>query len=274
MTKEQLDTLTESVKTLAIETGHFLRKERQGFDRNSVEQKRSHDYVSYVDKASEKMIVSRLKALLPEAGFIAEEGSAKMNGEPFCWLVDPLDGTTNFIHDHAPYCVSIGLRDENEMLLGVVYECHREELFWANKYSKAYLNGTPISVSKVSDMDQAAILLGFPYDALHFRDFIVKLVNQLYGNVSTLRLLGSAAAEICYVAAGLFESRIEGLIGPWDVAAASIILKQAGGRVSDFSGKESELFYSGKETLVSNGLVHEAMMREVSKVLCDKGHFF
>ena len=206
------------------------------------------------------MIVSRLKELLPEAGFIAEEGSAEMNGEPFCWLVDPLDGTTNFIHDHAPFCVSIGLRDEKEMLLGVVYECVRGELFWANKFSKAYLNDKMIEVSKISDMDQSAILLGFPYDAEHFRDFIVRFINRVYGRVSTLRLLGSAAAEICYVAAGRFESRIEALIGPWDVAAASIILKQAGGRISDFSGEESDLFYSGKETLVSNGLVHEKML--------------
>lgn len=266
MTQDQLNRLTEEVKTLALEAGAFLREERKKFDRNKVEKKRSHDYVSYVDKASEKMIVSRLKELLPEAGFIAEEGSAKMNGEAYCWLVDPLDGTTNFIHDHAPYCVSIGLRNEKEMLLGVVYECCRNELFWANKYSKAYLNGEVIEVSRISDMDDAAILLGFPYDAEHFRDFMVTLINRLYGKVSTLRLLGSAAAEICYVAAGRFETRIEGLIGPWDVGGASIILKQAGGRLSDFSGEESELFYSGKETLVSNGLVHDAMLEKISDI--------
>lgn len=264
MTKEQLDSLTEEVRKLALEAGSFLRSERQKFDRNKVEQKRSHDYVSYVDKASEKKIVARLRELLPEAGFIAEEGSARMNGEPYCWLVDPLDGTTNFIHDHAPFCVSIGLRDEKEMLLGVVYECYRGELFWANKYSRAHLNDQVIEVSRISDMDQAAILLGFPYDAAYFSEFIVTLISRLYGNVSTLRLLGSAAAEICYVAAGRFESRIEALIGPWDVAAASIILKQAGGRISDFSGEESDLFYSGRETLVSNGLVHQSMLDKIS----------
>lgn len=264
MNKEQLDKLTEQVKTLAIEAGAFLISERSKFDRNKVEQKRSHDYVSYVDKTSEKLIVSRLKELLPEAGFIAEEGSAEMNGEEYCWLVDPLDGTTNFIHDNAPYCVSIGLRNKEEMLLGVVFECCRKELYCANKFSPAYLNGKEISVSNISVMDNAAIALGFTYDAERYKEFIVPLVSRLYGNVSTLRLQGSAAAEICYVAAGRFEARIEALIGPWDVAAASIILKQAGGRISDFKGEESNLFYSGKETLATNGHVHNEMMTVIS----------
>ncbi|MCF0192109.1 MAG: inositol monophosphatase [Prevotella sp.] len=263
MNKQQLDKLTEQVKALAIEAGKFLLTERERFQLDKVEQKRSHDYVSYVDKASEKLIVTKLKELLPEAGFIAEEGSAAMNGEPYCWLVDPLDGTTNFIHNNAPFCVSIGLRNEQEMLLGVVYECCRQELYWANSYSPAYLNGKEISVSKVDVMDNAAIALGFTYDAERYRDFIVPLVGRLYGNVSTLRLQGSAAAEICYIAAGRFEARIEALIGAWDVAAASIILKRAGGKVTDFSGEESELFYNGKETLATNGLLHDAMLTAI-----------
>lgn len=264
MNKQELNNLTEQVKKLALDAGKFLTDERKKFDLNKVEQKRSHDYVSYVDKESEKMIVTQLHKLLPQAGFIAEESGTQMNGEPYCWVVDPLDGTTNFIHNNAPFCVSIGLRNKTEMLLGVVYECCRNELFWANKYSKAYLNEQEINVSQVSDLNNAAIELGFTYDADRYRDFIVPVINRLYGNVATLRLLGSAAAEICYVAAGRFEARIEALIGAWDVAAASIILKQAGGRVSDFCGNESELFYSGKETIVSNGLLHNAMLQTIS----------
>ncbi|MCF0199593.1 MAG: inositol monophosphatase [Bacteroidaceae bacterium] len=242
----------------------FLVEERKKFDVSRVEQKRSHDYVSYVDKQSERLIVSRLKELLPEAGFIAEEGSGSMTDEPYCWVVDPLDGTTNFIHNNAPYCVSIGLRDREGMLLGVVYECCRGELFWANRYSRAYLGDQPICVSRVGEMDSAAVLLGFTYDAERYHGFIVPLIHRLYGRVAALRLQGSAAAEICYVAAGRFETRVEALIGPWDVAAASIILKQAGGRMSDFSGEESEQFYSGREVLVSNGWVHEAMLAAIA----------
>ena len=119
---ENLKALTEAVCCVAREAGHFLKEERKSFRREVVQEKHAHDYVSYVDKASEKKVVSALRKLLPEAGFIAEEGSAAYSDETYCWVVDPLDGTTNYIHDNAPYCVSIALRDKQSLLLGVVYE--------------------------------------------------------------------------------------------------------------------------------------------------------
>lgn len=134
-----LERLTEEVKKLAVETGKFLRDERVAFNQDKVEQKGAHDYVSYVDKASEKRIVARLHELLPEAGFVAEEGSGTFGSQEYCWVVDPLDGTSNYIHDSAPYCVSIALRNREEILLGVVYECCRDELFWAYRGGKAYM---------------------------------------------------------------------------------------------------------------------------------------
>lgn len=206
-----LDFLTEEVKKLARETGEFLKKERLSFDRSRVEQKAAHDYVSYVDKASEKRIVERLHELLPEAGFIAEEGSGSLEEQEYCWVVDPLDGTSNYIHDCAPYCVSIALRNREEILLGVVYECVREELFWAHKNSRAYLNGKEICVSDQSVLDQSFIELGFPYKAEDYRSFALGLIQDLYGHVGGLRLMGAAAAEICYIAAGRFEARVEAL---------------------------------------------------------------
>lgn len=252
------DELLEEVKALAVETGHFLRSERKSFRRDKVEKKAAHDYVSYVDKTSEQRIVKRLRELLPEAGFVTEEGSAVFSGEEYCWLVDPLDGTTNFIHDNAPYCVSIALRKGDKMQLGVVYECCREELYWATKDSPAYLNGQEIHVSDLSVLDQAFIELGFPYDAERFRPFINGIIASLYGHVGGLRLLGSAAAELCYLAAGRFEARIEGLLGPWDIAAGSLILQRAGGRVSDFNGGDT--FHSGHEVLASNGKLHGQLL--------------
>lgn len=139
--------LTDKVRKLAIETGAFIRNERKKFLRERVEKKHAHDYVSYVDKESEKRIVAFLAELLPEAGFIAEEGSATLTDEPYCWLVDPLDGTTNFIHDNAPYCVSIALRNKEELLLGVVYEICRDECYWTYKGAPSFLNGEVIYVS-------------------------------------------------------------------------------------------------------------------------------
>lgn len=258
-----LDFLTGEVKELALQAGEFLKKERLSFDRGRVEQKAAHDYVSYVDKASEKRIVERLHELLPEAGFVAEEGTGSLEGQEYCWVVDPLDGTSNYIHDCTPYCVSIALRDREEILLGVVYECGRGELFWANKDSKAYLNGKEIRVSGQSVLDLSFIELGFPYKAEDYRPFALGLIQDLYGHVGGLRLMGSAAAEICYVAAGRFEARVEGFIGPWDIAAGYVILKQAGGKMTGFDGNPDCL--GAREVFASNGKVHEELLKVLQR---------
>ena len=132
-----------------------------------------------------------LAELLPEAGFIAEEGSATLTDEPYCWLVDPLDGTTNFIHDNAPYCVSIALRSKEELLLGVVYEICRDECYWTYKGAPSFLNGEVIYVSSVDTLDDAFIAMGFPYNAEAYKPLALTLVNECYGNVAGLRLMGA-----------------------------------------------------------------------------------
>lgn len=259
-----LEQITAEVRQLAIETGAFLREERINFHRERVLEKNSHDYVSYVDKKSERRIVKRLKELLPTAGFIAEEGSGSLTDEEYCWLVDPLDGTTNYIHNNAPYCVSIALRNKEELLVGVVYEVCRNECFWAWKGSKAYLNGTEIHVSAVDSLNESFIELGFPYDADSYREFVTGLIKQLYGNVCGLRLQGSAAAELCYIAAGRFEARLEGLLGPWDIAAGALILMQAGGKITDYKGGNE--FYSGKQVLATNGKIHDFLLKIIDSL--------
>lgn len=253
-----LEFITSEVRKIAIENGAFLREERRNFNRDKVEIKGFHDYVSYVDKESEKRLVAKLSQLLPEAGFIAEEGTGSFTSEEYCWVIDPLDGTTNFIHNIAPYCVSIALRNREELLVGVVYEVCRDECYWAWKGSKAYLNGEEIHVSSINNIDNAFIALGFPYKYEDYMPIAWKLVERLYGTASAMRLLGAAAAELCYVAAGRFEVRIEAYLGPWDIAAGTLILQQAGGKVTDFSGGNS--FYSGNEVLASNGKMHDALL--------------
>lgn len=258
-----LELLTEQVKGVAKEAGAFLLAERSHFNMDAVESKRAHDYVSYVDKQSEQLIVAHLREILPSAGFITEEGTAMKHDEPYCWLVDPLDGTTNFIHNNAPFCVSIGLCDHEGMLLGVVYECTRDELFWAHRDGAAYLNGEVIHVSDVSDLDSAFVELGFPYDAENYGPFAIQLVQRLYGNVGGLRLLGAAAVETCYIAAGRFDARIEAFIGPWDIGAGSIILQQAGGRTTDFDGEQN--WKDGSRVLSTNGKVHQQLLSVISE---------
>ena len=255
-----LKQLVQEVKKIAIETGYFLRDERAKFDRSAVKEKGPHDYVSYVDKASEERLVAQLSLLLPDAGFITEEKTTQQHAtEEYCWVIDPLDGTTNFIHDMAPYCVSIALRNREEVLLGVVYEVCRDECYWAYKGGGAYLNGTPIHVTGIEAVEQAQILLGFPYDSERFRPVILNAIGQMYGNVGAERLLGSAAAELCYVAAGRAEGRIEGLLGPWDVAAGTLILSEAGGMTTDFSGGDTYL--NGREVIASNGHIHAYLLK-------------
>lgn len=264
----ELSQLISQVIDVAVSAGHFLKEQRAAFDRTAVQEKGPHDYVSYVDKMSEQRLVAQLGALLPEAGFVTEEKTTRQCAEEeYCWVIDPLDGTTNFIHDMAPYCVSIALRNHKEILLGVVYEVCRDECYSAYKGGGAYLNGQPIHVSAIADMDQAQILLGFPYDSDHFRPFILNAIAQMYGTVGAERLLGSAAAELCYVAVGRAEGRIEGLLGPWDVAAGTLILAEAGGVTTDFHGGDT--FLNGREVVASNGCIHQPLLQIVGRAFSD-----
>ena len=260
-----LQQILSEVKLLAREAGAFIAEQRRCFDFSKVELKQSHDYVSYVDKGCEQMVVSRLKEILPEAGFLTEEKTVEQERRAkLQWVVDPLDGTTNFIHDLAPYCVSIALRNETEILLGVVYEVSRDELYSAAKGCGAFLNDAPIKVSSITDVDQALVMIGYPYNADGWREFCLDMTGRLYGHCASIRSMGSAEAELCYVAAGKIDVYFESFIQPWDVAAGACILKEAGGRVSDYDGEDG-MWESGRQVLATNGLLHEAVLSEMKK---------
>lgn len=259
-----LESLCTEVQRIARTAGAFLREERRRFDASRVEEKSAHNYVSYVDKESERRIIEQLASLLPDAGIIAEEGSGTAADETYCWVIDPLDGTTNYIHDLAPYCVSIALRNREELLLGVVYEVCRDECFYAVKGGTARCNGETIRVSDVTELDKACIALGFPYNSDAYRPIAKGLVDRLYGFAGGSRLLGSAAAELCYVAAGRFDARIEAYLGPWDVAAGALILQQAGGTLTDFRGGGE--WISGREVVASNGRLQETMLEMIRSI--------
>ena len=255
---ENMESLVADVCRVAREAGHFLKEERKNFSRDAVQAKRAHDYVSYVDRESERRVVEALRQLLPEAGFITEEGSAGWQGERYSWVVDPLDGTTNYIHDVAPYCVSIALRSRDELLLGVVYEPVRDECFYAWKGGGAYVNGVRMHVSDVPSLDEAYLVVELPYDAERYARTGEHLIHRLYGRVAAIRMNGSAALALCYVAAGRYDARIEAYLGPWDIAAGTIILRNAGGKVTDFKGGDD--FYSGIQVLASNGKIHRYLL--------------
>ncbi len=267
-----LEQITLQVCQIAKSTGTYLSTERKNFQKENVLEKNAHDYVSYVDREAEKITVAALSALLPEAGFITEEGTVEQSQKSLNWVIDPLDGTTNFIQDNAPYCVSIALCEKEEILVGVVYEVCRDECFYAWKGGNAYLNDKQIKVSD-KKMENAFIGLELPYNAQEYKPIILNAFDKLYGRVSSLRINGSAAMSLCYVAAGRYDGWAEAFIKPWDYAAGAIIVREAGGMVTDFKGKEN---IAGTHHIVAtNGMIHEEL-RETVNITTeqDKSDFF
>lgn len=258
---KDLKNLTESVCRIARQAGLFLKEERKSFRQEEVQVKHAHDYVSYVDKESERRIVAALRELLPEAGFITEEGSAVYRDEPYCWVVDPLDGTTNYIHDNSPYCVSIALRSRESLLLGVVYEPCRDECFYAWQGGGAYMNGGQLHVSSVRSVEEAFVVTELPYNSDQYARTGEHLIHELYGKVAGIRMNGSAALAICYVAAGRFDAWLEAFIGKWDFSAAALIVLEAGGRVTDYYGDDH--FMEGHHIVATNGPLHPLFLKLV-----------
>ena len=256
MDSNQLKQLTEQVKTVAREAGKYIRQQALTFTADRIEAKGAHDYVSYVDKAAERLIVDHLEPLLPGAGFLTEEKTtANDTTHPYTWVIDPLDGTTNFVHGLAPYCVAIALRSQHDTLIGVVYEVTADELFWTHLGGKAYRDDVEISVSSTGRLTDALCCFGFPYNADEWSPVMQRLVARYYGRCASIRNLGSAAAELCYVACGRLDVYIESYLKPWDVLAGALILRQAGGIVTDHQG--TSRWTDGSELLATNGLLHQ-----------------
>lgn len=259
------ESLCLKVCEIAKQAGDFIRKESSNFSTKSVEVKGLHNFVTYVDKGAEQMIVDRLQKILPESGFIAEEGTNTTHGERFNWLIDPLDGTTNFIHGLPPYAVSIGLLENNCPVLGVVYEITLDECFYAWKDSIAFLNGKEIRVSNQTKVQDALIATGFPYYDYHLMQPYIRCLEYLLQNSHGVRRLGSAATDLAYVACGRFEAFYEYSLNPWDVAAGAMILQRAGGRLSDFSGGNNYVF--GKELVAANITIFDEFLQVIQKFL-------
>lgn len=266
---ETLGNMTMRVCDIAREAGLYIKKERASFSLEKVERKHAHDYVSYVDKGSELRIVKALRELLPEAGFITEEGTAgeRSTGEggtpvpDYIWVVDPLDGTTNFIHGFAPYAVSIALIRDREILLGVVYEVVADECFYAWQGGGAWCNGQPLHVGR-GTIGDALLCLQLPYNSDAYKPVILGLINHFYGHVGSIRMIGSAAMALCYVAAGRLDAYAERYIGRWDYMAGALIVSEAGGRVTDYRG--DPCFMQGDSVVATNGVIHDDLLRGIT----------
>jgi myo-inositol-1(or 4)-monophosphatase len=261
--KVNYQNLTLTTCEIARKAGNFIAKECQNFDASKIENKGLHDLVSYVDKESEKQIITALQNLLPESGFIAEEGTNTTKGERFNWIIDPLDGTTNFIQGVPIYAVSIGLLDGNELVLGVIYEIGRDECFYAWKDGGAFLNGNSIHVSVRNDIHDSLLATGFPYSNFSRIDEYLDFLKWTMTTARGVRRLGSAATDLAYVACGRFDAFWEYDLKPWDVAAGAVIVKEAGGTVTDYCGGNNFLF--GSEIIAANGLIDKLILDKIAK---------
>lgn len=250
--------ITKEVTLLTQQVAQYIAEQALSFSSEKIEHKGLNDLVSYVDKTAEMQLVKGLQAILPEAAFITEENTIAKQDNDLQWIVDPLDGTTNFMHGLPCYSISIALMHKNELVVGVVHEVNRNECFYAWKDGGAFLNGNPISVSAKLNLQDSLIATGFPYTVFEEIDDYLILLKELMKCSHGLRRLGSAAVDLAYVAAGRFDAYFEYNLNAWDVAAGCLLVKEAGGQVTDFKGGEDYVF--GRRVVASNKSTHMALL--------------
>ncbi|MDH4028271.1 MAG: inositol monophosphatase [Nitrospirota bacterium] len=234
-----------------------------------INMKQASDFVTRVDKESENIIISTIRNEFPLHHFMAEESADLAGTGPgqdgsYCWIIDPLDGTTNFIHGYPVFSVSIALEHQNEVILGVIFDPLRNEIFTAEKGRGAFLNGEPIKVSVIIDAKDSLIATGFPFRKKEMIDPYLRLFKNLFNRVSDIRRAGSAALDLAHLACGRCDGFFEIGLSPWDMAAGSIIIKEAGGIVSDFKGGRDYL--STGNIVAGTPAMHREILGEVRNV--------
>jgi myo-inositol-1(or 4)-monophosphatase len=256
-----METYLASAVEIAREAGALIAQLAQR--PHEIHYKRPSDIVTEVDRRSEELIVERLRSRFPRHAIVSEEGGGQKTPSDYCWYVDPLDGTTNFAHGFPVYCVTLGVAFRDEVIAGVVYDPTRDELFTAERGSGAYLNQQRLHVSKNASLSECLVATGFP-PFMRDHELNIELYYRFTKLTHGVRRAGSAALDLCSVAAGRFDGFWEVKLNPWDKAAGTLMVTEAGGRVTDLAGGPFELL--GREVFASNGLVHEEMMAVFSQV--------
>jgi len=265
----KLDKICKEVIELSNEVGAFILKEKNKFNPSDIQKKGFNDLVSYVDKTSEKRLVKALQKILPGSGIVGEEGGGNFNNK-YTWVIDPLDGTTNFIHRLPCFAISIALFENKTPIIGVVNELNFKECYSAIKAKGAKLNGKKIVVSPQKKLEASLIATGFPYNDFGLQKEYMELFSHLMRVTQGIRRIGSASVDLCYVATGRFEAFYEYGLKPWDVSAGALIVQEAGGKLSDFDGGNDYLF--GKTIVATNGHLQKPFLEIVKKYF--KGNEF
>ena len=260
-----LENLTQQTIDIVKQASAFIQLEAAIFKQEKIEYKDVNNLVSYVDKEAEKMLVAGLSAILPEASFITEEGTTGQVPDPEAlnWIIDPLDGTANFVHGLPIYCVSVGLARGKEPLMGVIHEPNRDEVFHGWQGGGAWCNGQRMQVSRAQHLGESLLATGFPYYRFDKHDRYMMILEALMRKTHGLRRLGAAAVDLAYVAAGRFEGFYEYNLNSWDMAAGVLLIKEAGGIVTDFTGNDNYLFGGD---IVAGCPVHAELLAVIKEI--------
>jgi len=264
MTKEYLLSLKSNLITLCEDVASFIRQEIDKVSIHDIETKELNSLVSYVDKEAEKKIVSALKLWTPDAGFITEEDTVANEEKPQVWIIDPLDGTTNFLHKIPHFSISIALMNEGEVVLGIVYEIMLEKSFTAIKGLGAWEDDSPIRVKPTKTLIEAIAVTGFPYKRDKDIDETLATLKYFILNCRGIRRFGSAALDLVYVASGKIDFYYEKTLNIWDIAAGALIVEEAGGQVSGFN---SSKFLESGSVIASNKNLHDTICTQINKHL-------
>ena len=255
--------MIEVAKQAALGAGRILTKNFRKIPAHEIRRKLKNDFLSFVDEQSEQLILKTIKKSFPDHAFLAEEIGGSAYEHDYLWIIDPLDGTTNFLQGLPVFAISIGLLHKGQPLLGVIYDPLHDEMFWAERGRGAFLNDRPIAVSKKATLDESFIATGFPFKAKHFLPEYLAAFEDIFRECIGQRRMGAAAIDLAYVAAGRFDGFWELGLSPWDQAAGWIIIQEAGGRITDFWGNPDFLY--ANYTLATNGLIHDQMVEKIKK---------
>ena len=255
----------------ALQAAHVIRTHTGRLHETDIQDKGVNDLVTTVDEASQALITRLLRQAFPDHAVLAEEGSEGFPlaavADGYRWIIDPIDGTTNFAHGVPPYAVSIALQREAEVVVGVVLEVASGDLFTAVRGHGAYHNGAPVQVSRRPALRSSVLATGFPYRAFDHMDSYLEVFRRFMLQARGIRRFGSASVDLAYVACGRFDGFYETGLNVWDVAAGTLLVEEAGGRVTDYRDTPNSLF--AKQILATNGLLHEAML-EVLALMRDE----
>ena len=259
-----LANLCQQARTVVTDTGAFIKEQLGKVKQDSIETKALNSLVSYVDKEAEKKLVEGLGKLIPGATFLTEEETVVQEEGDFRWIIDPLDGTTNFLHQLPIFSVSVALQDKGQLVIGIVYEINQDECFYAWKGGGAFMNDHSIQVSSTPKLADALTATGFPYYNYDKMDLYIEVLRHFMQHTRGIRRLGSAAVDLAYVACGRFDFFYEYSLNAWDLAGGALIVQEAGGIVTDFSGGDNYLF--GQELIAGSSQIHPEVLKYIKSV--------